>query len=164
MQTSYALMHASNPCTQIAHPMHGALMLRNSHDVPFMFRYVHSTANNVSYWPLDYPPLSGYQVRNRAGAPASYFLTSYLLPPSSYWWSVVPMQSWLHGQILLRYEPEAVELIKSHGYETASSKRIMRLVVLLSDILSRSFMGGSEEGTWIAGMSTADTGEVRTDG
>jgi hypothetical protein len=43
------------------------------------------------------------------------------------------LQSYIHGQFLLRYEPEAVALYTSQGYETASSKRLMRATVLASD-------------------------------
>lgn len=47
-----------------------------------------------------------------------------------------PLQSWVHGQLIKQFEPEAVELYKSQGYETPSSKHLMRLTVLLSDVLS----------------------------
>ena len=47
-------------------------------------------------------------------------------------------QSWAHGQMLLRLEPEAVQLVKSHGYETDSSKLVMRMTVILSDVLGKS--------------------------
>jgi len=66
--------------------------------------YSESEFMNSSYWPLDYPPLSGYQ-------------------------------SFIHGKWLQAFEPEAVALLHSHGYETASSKLLMRLTVLVSDLL-----------------------------
>lgn len=47
------------------------------------------------------------------------------------------MQSWVHGQLIKQFEPQAVELYKSQGYETQSSKYLMRLTVLLSDVLSK---------------------------
>ena len=31
--------------------------------VSYPLRYLNSSSNDASYWPLDYPPLSGYQVR-----------------------------------------------------------------------------------------------------
>ncbi|KAF5828838.1 ALG6, ALG8 glycosyltransferase family-domain-containing protein [Dunaliella salina] len=66
--------------------------------------YAESEFMNSSYWPLDYPPLSGYQ-------------------------------SFIHGKWLQAFEPGAVALLRSHGYETASSKLLMRLTVLASDLL-----------------------------
>jgi alpha-1,3-glucosyltransferase len=48
------------------------------------------------------------------------------------------MQSWLFGAALQRIEPSSVELHSSRGYETASSKLLMRLTVLASDVLCRS--------------------------
>ncbi len=42
-------------------------------------------------------------------------------------------QSYVHGQLLLRYEPQAIALGASNGYETPSSKRLMRATVLASD-------------------------------
>ena len=44
-------------------------------------------------------------------------------------------QSWAHGKLVAWLEPEAVALGESRGYETASSKRAMRLTALLSDLL-----------------------------
>ncbi|KDD76692.1 ALG6, ALG8 glycosyltransferase, partial [Helicosporidium sp. ATCC 50920] len=66
--------------------------------------YVNSTANDLSWWGLDYPPLSGFQ-------------------------------SWLHGRWMHRMEPESVALLSSRGYESASSKLLMRMTVLSSDFL-----------------------------
>lgn len=43
----------------------------------------------------------------------------------------------MHGQLIKQFEPQAVELYKSQGYETQSSKYLMRLTVLLSDVLSK---------------------------
>eukprot|EP00798_Chlamydomonas_sp_ICE-L_P003984 gene3984-14062_t len=65
--------------------------------------YVESEHNSFSYWPLDYPPFSGYQ-------------------------------SWLTGQVLDAFEPESVKLGSSRGYESPSSKLLMRITVLVSDI------------------------------
>lgn len=65
--------------------------------------YRQTSDNNLSYWGLDYPPLSGYQ-------------------------------SWLHGRLVGWYEPAAVALHSSRGYESASSKLAMRWTVLLSDV------------------------------
>ncbi|KAL4435016.1 hypothetical protein ABPG77_003841 [Micractinium sp. CCAP 211/92] len=64
--------------------------------------YRNSSANDLSWWGLDYPPLSGYQ-------------------------------SWLTGQYVRLREPAAVELEKSRGYESPSSKSLMRQTVLASD-------------------------------
>jgi len=50
------------------------------------------------------------------------------------------MQSYLHGKWLHAVEPEAVALGTSYGYETPSSKTQMRLMVLVSDLLSESCM------------------------
>lgn len=43
-------------------------------------------------------------------------------------------QSWLHGRLLGLFDPKAVELHTSRGYETPRSKLLMRWTVLLSDI------------------------------
>jgi alpha-1,3-glucosyltransferase len=51
--------------------------------------YSQTPQNNLSYWGLDYPPLTAYQ-------------------------------SYLHGLFVSAFEPEAVALGTSHGYETAS--------------------------------------------
>ncbi|KAI7845170.1 hypothetical protein COHA_001215 [Chlorella ohadii] len=64
--------------------------------------YRNSSANDLSYWGLDYPPLSGYQ-------------------------------SWLCGRYVGAFEPEAVQLVASRGYESPSSKRLLRQTVLASD-------------------------------
>ena len=42
-------------------------------------------------------------------------------------------QSWLYGKCVAALEPEAVRLTTSRGYETDSSKRIMRYSVIVSD-------------------------------
>ncbi|KAH7442377.1 hypothetical protein KP509_03G085700 [Ceratopteris richardii] len=66
--------------------------------------YVNTTNNDLSYWGLDYPPLTAYQ-------------------------------SFFHGLVLDRFEPESVALHTSRGYETPSSKRLMRWTVLTSDAI-----------------------------
>ncbi|KAJ9515793.1 hypothetical protein QJQ45_008688 [Haematococcus lacustris] len=72
-------------------------------NLPPQLWYTNSSVNPGSYWPLDYPPLSGWQ-------------------------------SWLHGHWLAAVEPKAVALTSSHGYESSSSKRVMRATVLASDL------------------------------
>ena len=44
-------------------------------------------------------------------------------------------QSWLYGKVIERFEPEAVALHSSRGYETSFSKTLMRWSVVASDIL-----------------------------
>ncbi|EFJ46865.1 hypothetical protein VOLCADRAFT_62003 [Volvox carteri f. nagariensis] len=73
-------------------------------NLPVTEWYTDSPVNNASYWPLDYPPLSGYQ-------------------------------SWLCGKVLRAVEPASVELVRSHGYETPSSKIAMRWTVIAADLL-----------------------------
>lgn len=68
--------------------------------------YKNGPTNNLSYWGLDYPPLSGYQ-------------------------------SWLCGKFIEYFEPKAVALKTSLGYETASSKLLMRSTVIISDLLGK---------------------------
>ena len=55
----------------------------------------------------------------------------------SYWGLDYPpasgYQSWLCGKAIAAVEPAAVALGSSHGYETPSSKRLMRLSVLFFD-------------------------------
>ena len=82
-------------------------------------------SNNLSYWGLDYPPLSGYQVSCHA-ATASLASKQTL---------VACMQSWVFGQAIHLLEPDAVALHTSHGYETPHSKFLMRLTVIASDII-----------------------------
>lgn len=45
------------------------------------------------------------------------------------------LQSWLYGKAIQHVEPDAVALHTSHGYETQSSKTLMRWSVVVSDIL-----------------------------
>jgi len=66
--------------------------------------YQPSPYNDLSYWGLDYPPLSAYQ-------------------------------SWLFGKILQNIEPEAVALHSSRGYETPSSKVLMRWTAIAADLV-----------------------------
>ena len=47
------------------------------------------------------------------------------------------LQSWLCGKALELIEPQAVALNSSRGYETQSSKILMRWTVLASDLLGR---------------------------
>jgi len=69
-------------------------------------RYVETPKNPLKYWGLDYPPLSAYQ-------------------------------SWFHGQMLDYIHPEAVALESSRGTpsESDTTRTLMRLTVLLSDIV-----------------------------
>lgn len=67
------------------------------------------------------------------------------------------MQSWLCGVALRAAEPAAVALVSSHGYESASSKTLMRWTVIVADLLSRWRRGGGVEdveactGMWVRG-------------
>ena len=58
------------------------------------WRYRNSSNNDLSYWGLDYPPLSGYQVTDT-------------LSPSLNLWNHIT-QSWLHGKAIqhLQYEED----------------------------------------------------------
>lgn len=47
------------------------------------------------------------------------------------------MQSWLCGKAVELLEPQAVALNLSRGYETQSSKVLMRWTVLAADLLGR---------------------------
>lgn len=47
------------------------------------------------------------------------------------------LQSWLCGKILEYMDPAAVALGSSRGYESASSKRVMRLTVLAADLIGK---------------------------
>lgn len=47
------------------------------------------------------------------------------------------LQSYLHGLFVGSFDPAAVALHTSRGYETYFSKQLMRWTVLLSDILSK---------------------------
>ena len=59
--------------------------------------------------------------------------------PLQYWGLDYPplsaYQSWLSGALVRALEPEAVALESSRGHETPSSKRAMRLTVILADLL-----------------------------
>jgi hypothetical protein len=44
-------------------------------------------------------------------------------------------QSWLHGKFIEMFEPDAVALLDSNGYESPKSKFLMRLTSLVSDAL-----------------------------
>ncbi|KAK9860459.1 hypothetical protein WJX84_007901 [Apatococcus fuscideae] len=62
-----------------------------------------------------------------------------LLNPLHYWGLDYPplsaYQSWLCGKVLNFFEPESVALGTSRGFETQSSKVLMRWTVLASDLL-----------------------------
>eukprot|EP00878_Enallax_costatus_P023742 GHUV01025281.1.p1 GENE.GHUV01025281.1~~GHUV01025281.1.p1 ORF type:complete len:225 (+),score=33.16 GHUV01025281.1:198-872(+) len=45
------------------------------------------------------------------------------------------LQSFIHGLFVRQFDPAAVELHKSRGYETYFSKQLMRWTVILSDML-----------------------------
>ena len=47
----------------------------------------------------------------------------------------VGLQSWLCGKVVNLFEPEAVELHISRGYESASSKLLMRWTVVAFDLI-----------------------------
>ena len=47
------------------------------------------------------------------------------------------LQSWLYGKAIEHFEPAALALSESHGYENSSSKHLMRLSVLASDIIGK---------------------------
>lgn len=100
-------------------------------------RYAETKHNNLSFWGLDYPPLSAYQVRHspshRLFGHCVAMLTVLQLP-----YLADTLQSWLYGKAIERLEPEAMALGDSHGYETASSKRLMRQSVMVSDLLGMS--------------------------
>ncbi|KAL2636217.1 hypothetical protein R1flu_007696 [Riccia fluitans] len=66
--------------------------------------YRNTTDNDLTYWGLDYPPLTAYQ-------------------------------SFVHGSVIEALQPEAVALHTSRGFESPSSKMLMRWTVLSSDVL-----------------------------
>ncbi|BBN05231.1 alpha-1,3-glucosyltransferase [Marchantia polymorpha subsp. ruderalis] len=66
--------------------------------------YRNTTDNDLTWWGLDYPPVTAYQ-------------------------------SFVHGWMIHAVEPEAVALHSSRGYESPSSKILMRWTVLSSDML-----------------------------
>eukprot|EP00882_Tetradesmus_deserticola_P034056 GHRQ01038960.1.p2 GENE.GHRQ01038960.1~~GHRQ01038960.1.p2 ORF type:complete len:127 (+),score=20.37 GHRQ01038960.1:496-876(+) len=74
-------------------------------NLPVQQWYRDGPDNEPKYWPLDYPPLSGYQ-------------------------------SFVHGQFVKRFDPAAVALHSSRGYESYYSKQLLRWTVILSDVLS----------------------------
>ncbi|GBF98480.1 sucrose synthase [Raphidocelis subcapitata] len=84
--------------------------------------YTDGPHNHPSYWPLDYPPLSGYQASRGAAALRGGALTGD-----------AAAVSWLHGRLVSAFEPQAVALGTSAGYETPSSKALLRWTVVLSD-------------------------------
>ncbi|MQL99850.1 hypothetical protein Taro_032581 [Colocasia esculenta] len=67
--------------------------------------YRNTSANDLAYWGLDYPPLTAYQ---------SYAHGRLFLQP---------------------FAPDSVALLSSRGYETPGSKLLMRWTVLSSDLL-----------------------------
>lgn len=97
--------------------------------------------NDLSYWGLDYPPLSAYQV---SAVPALLPVTCGSRLAERL---VLPAQSWVCGKLIGAVEPMAMALGSSRGYETPSSKLLMRLTVLLSDLLCES--------VWTSGLLTA---------
>ena len=96
-------------------------------------RYTNTTDNDLSYWGLDYPPVSAYQASEKIGL---------LFPPQDPYSvqrcvdsRMEHMQSWLYGKAIERYAPEAVALHSSRGIETMQSKLLMRWSVIFSDML-----------------------------
>ncbi|EFN58391.1 hypothetical protein CHLNCDRAFT_19730, partial [Chlorella variabilis] len=93
-------------------------------NLPMEEWYRNSSLNDLSYWGLDYPPLSAYQ-------------------------------SWLCGKYVQLFEPEVVELGTSRGYESPSSKRLLRWTVMAADALvalpaalaAANTFGGSSSGS-----------------
>lgn len=123
--------------------------------------YTDSRHNEPSYWPLDYPPLSGYQVRRAALHRGGLHHSCQWLPPSpptchqhhqstehntkhnttpnTTQHHTTPQhttQSWIHGKFVGAFEPAAVALDSSRGYETPSSKVLLRWTVVLSDMVT----------------------------
>ncbi|XP_075264114.1 uncharacterized protein LOC142356005 [Convolutriloba macropyga] len=119
--------------------------------------YIETAQNNLTYWGLDYPPLSAYpkpcvwqglpfhlacmeHFVKRVGKGAAHTAARLLSPPPP------PPYTPFHHLIFLStacswrqaismLEPEAVALGTSHGYETESSKRLMRASVIASDFI-----------------------------
>ena len=115
-------------------------------------RYLNSTVNDLGWWGLDYPPLSGYQVPRRL-----HVLRMACIPPSlaavcscaslccpacpvllplyrtAGFVSAPTLQSWLAGKYVAAFEPEALALVSSRGYESPSSKMLLRQTVLAAD-------------------------------
>ena len=65
--------------------------------------YIATNNNNLTYWRIDYPPLTAFHSK-------------------------------LLGYFSQKYEPESMEIVESHGYETKTHKFYMRLSVLISDL------------------------------
>lgn len=55
----------------------------------------------------------------------------------------VTAQSWLYGKAIQRLEPEAIALHTSRGYETPSSKTLMRWSVVASDTLGACMLANA---------------------
>ncbi|KAH7667423.1 Dolichyl-P-Glc:Man(9)GlcNAc(2)-PP-dolichol alpha-1,3-glucosyltransferase protein [Dioscorea alata] len=66
--------------------------------------YRNTSSNDLSYWGLDYPPLSAYQ-------------------------------SFAHGLIINSSLPSSLALLSSRGFESPTSKRMMRWTVISSDLM-----------------------------
>lgn len=117
-------------------------------------RYRNSSLNDLSYWGLDYPPLSAYQVREMQASGS----TAPRWEKGSSFGSMAPVpspQSWLCGKYVQLFEPEVVELGTSRGYESPSSKRLLRWTVMAADALvalpaalaAANTFGGSSSGS-----------------
>ena len=48
---------------------------------------------------------------------------------------ILRLQSWLYGKVIQAWEPDAVALHSSRGFENSSSKLLMRLSVIASDLM-----------------------------
>jgi alpha-1,3-glucosyltransferase len=66
--------------------------------------------------------------------------------PLAYWGLDYPplsaYQSWVTGHFMQHLEPASIALVASRGYETPSSKRLMRASVLAWDALGVPSIGG----------------------
>lgn len=110
-----------------------------------MHRYSDTRDNNITYWPLDYPPLSGIQV-NPLGC--TYLDTSQPAAASQLgtWLTRMAnaacvLQSFLHGKLVAAVDPIAVSLWESRGHESYKSKHLLRWTVVLSDMLGERQQG-----------------------
>ena len=94
---------------------------------------MNTTQNDLDYWGLDYPPLTAYQVSHELSMPGmpAERVTSRML--------CAVLQSWLYGKAIEHFEPEAVALGSSRGYETPASKTLLRWSVVASDVLGARF-------------------------
>lgn len=149
---------ANTPSTTVEHNVYGVPLIL------LVALIVRLSLFNASYSGHADPPKYGdYEAQRHwmevtINLPVSEWYRNTTKNNASHWGIDYPplsaYQSWICGKAIQQFEPPAMELVASHGYETQSSKLLMRWTVVISDLLvlfpaalwSAHVFGGSSSG------------------